>query len=155
MAIVAAVFAFGEFLRYRTRPATVAWNVHETIIGAFPYIFLTIFAVVLPSTIVRTVVPKIWGGSPHLHLTTILEVEERGLSVNTLNQSITARWATYVRWLETPSTFVLFPSDFELFIVPKRAFVTVADLDTFRELMTRSVESRSGGFPVLIATPQI
>ena len=63
-------------------------------------------------------------------------------------------WAALVRWIETPRLFLIYFTQSNFVIVPKRAFLSNEAVDEFRELIQEAADHRARGFPVIQATPE-
>jgi hypothetical protein len=63
--------------------------------------------------------------------------------------STTYRWTAFVRCVETPNLFMLYPSQLAFLIVPKRALGSSETADGFRDLIQQWADGQSVGFPVI------
>ena len=65
--------------------------------------------------------------------------QESGLHITTAALSATKPWSDYLKWKEGRAVFLLYMSDRTFTVVPKRFFVSSAEEQSFRELVSRNV----------------
>jgi hypothetical protein len=68
-----------------------------------------------------------------------LRADETGLVVIEPGAEARALWSAFVRWEETRDLFLLFRAPSYSVLIPKRAFASTADLETFRVLLDAGV----------------
>jgi hypothetical protein len=92
---------------------------------------------------------KFWEGSAHLQQPRVVTVTDEMLTDATTLTSHAYRWAAFVKFHETTNLFVLYPTQYTLEIVPKRAFASPDDIQAFRAfLQERIAPPTRHAFPV-------
>jgi hypothetical protein len=97
-----------------------------------------------------------WDAVPQLHRPKVIEADEQRFSLTDAVDRMEHRWEAFTHVQETPHLFLLFTSARTFHFVPKRAFISAAELEAFRDLLRRNVAHRpEPGFPVLPARPAV
>jgi magnesium-transporting ATPase (P-type) len=86
---------------------------------------------------------------PAAHRLQTVEITEGGLSQSTHTSSTQYKWDAFIRQLETPNVFILYLTEATFLLLPKRAFPGQAEIDAFREFVSRVVSPPQHAFPVL------
>lgn len=61
---------------------------------------------------------------------------------------ITYRWGMFTRWLEGPRVFLLYQTENQYRVVPKRAFKSEDEIQEFRQMLIEKVIPPTRGFPI-------
>ena len=64
---------------------------------------------------------------------------EEGLAFKSADTEGEKRWSDYLKWKEGKSVFLLYMSDNLYQLVPKRFFASEADIERFRDILTRKI----------------
>jgi hypothetical protein len=89
-----------------------------------------------------------WARQPHA-----VEIDDQTIEVRRGHVTNRFGWPYFVSYLETENLLVLYTADLSLLILPKRAFATPEQSDTFRGLVVNHVPNGeflppATGFPV-------
>ncbi len=98
---------------------------------------------------------KIWDGELHLHLPQTIDVFADGFTHWGKLWRSEYRWAIFSKYCDTPDLFLLYLSELQYVIVPKRAFETPAQMAEFQALCVNNLGGGQRGFPVLPVPPPI
>jgi hypothetical protein len=80
---------------------------------------------------------------------TIWEFDDAAAHTMTAQWQATLKWSTFKRWAEGPRVILLFSSDDDFRIFPRRAFTNEQQISEFRRLLESRIIARStGGFPI-------
>lgn len=91
----------------------------------------------------RPIQVRLWfKHNPKFRETYHLSIDEPGISFRTATIDSHLKWDSYSRLLENESLFLLIYGSRMYTVIPKRAFHTAADLNTFRDLVSGKVVSR-------------
>lgn len=71
------------------------------------------------------------------------QITSKGLEQAGSHSSGLVKWSGLVRWLESPKLFLVFPQPGLFFILPKRAFPTNVDIDSFRTKLLEEIGAES------------
>ncbi len=66
---------------------------------------------------------------------------DQGASTRSLHGGATVPWEDFLGWKENNRVVLLYISESQFYVVPKRAFVDAASLEAFRELVARRIRS--------------
>ncbi len=75
-----------------------------------------------------------------LHRECTFTPSDEGLSFKSVDVEGKKAWSDYLKWKEGKSVFLLYMSDNLYQLVPKRFFATGADIDAFRDTLSRRVK---------------
>jgi hypothetical protein len=130
-----------------------AGNASQTQAPAMPLavwvpIFLVIWAFVYFG-IRRQRYQRAWAGQPNEHVQKRWDVSDAGIVIDTGHSRSDLKWSTFRRYLEQPTLFMLYVSEFSFHMVPKRAFANDVQLAEFRDLLRQHIQPRTQCFPVI------
>jgi hypothetical protein len=106
---------------------------------------LCIFAMRYTSRQLRTV----WEGTPSLRRSFTMTVSDDGITITEPLSRHEMKWFVFDRVTETQNLFLLYMSEHQFHIVPKRAFADAAQIDEFRAMIENRITRRPTAFPVL------
>jgi hypothetical protein len=92
---------------------------------------------------------KLWDGQTNLHAPKTIGISYDAVTFADALVSSTYRWPAFRRSVETPHLFLLYISDLQYHMIPKRGFETTQDLEEFRALVDHHINGRTQAFPVL------
>lgn len=106
--------------------------------------WLMLLLVPCVATIVAFVVPykcrRAYEQRKDLQKECTLLPSDEGLSFKSADVEGMKAWSDYLKWKEGKSVFLLYVSDNLYQLVPKRFFATEADIENFRDTLTRRVK---------------
>ncbi|BAZ39968.1 hypothetical protein NIES4101_59250 [Calothrix sp. NIES-4101] len=80
-----------------------------------------------------------WKNHPASQRDIHVEVVEEGLIISTSVEESNLKWAIFESWLETPNLFLVYQTKNCCNIFPKRAFMSEADINQFRDILRERV----------------
>lgn len=88
-----------------------------------------------------------WAESERLMQPTTWIFSETVQVISTMYE-VTYQWGMFLRWFEGPTVFLLYQTESQYRVVPKRAFVSQAEMTEFRRMLTERIVPPSIGFPI-------
>jgi hypothetical protein len=114
-----------------------------------PWIVVGLAIVVLTFYWSKGQLRRIYDSHASLHRRTKLEASDAGLVFTDPVSRNELAWNAFVRFVETPTTIMVFEGDLESRIIPKRAFADEGQVAAFRELLKQNISGPVGGFEVM------
>ncbi len=68
-----------------------------------------------------------------------LSWETTGVQTKSVNGEFTCNWSDFIRWKENEILFLLYLSDIQFLMVPKRAFSNMTEIDLFRSNIAQGI----------------
>ena len=82
-----------------------------------------------------------------------VDITEQSILIREPGCTTDVQWSYFIRFIETPNTFLLFVVARSAHVIPKRAFTSPQDLEAFRNFAAANIGSQPIGFPVEPAAP--
>lgn len=120
--------------------ATAGWIVASLVLLAF----MTILARMR----MRKQARRLWDGQRSLHEARNAEFSPNGVTLIAETSRSEFQWQAFTRYSETPTLFLIYLSDFQFIMIPKRA-MDGPQLGEFRELCQGMLGRAKRGFPVV------
>jgi len=117
--------------------------------------FLMTWLVIAGTVSRRRRLHRFWEGQQTLHRAKTADISAEGVTIADDVTRQEFHWEAFADWAETNTLFVLFPSEFNVIFLPKRAFASPEELDAMRALAGLIPSSKAGGFPVVHAVSQL
>jgi len=130
---------------------------YEVMLSITPMMAVFVILIVFRQLQGPLTVRRNWASQPFLHRPSILEIDERELTLSEPLSSHRYQWEYFAGYLETENLILLYVSPFAFWIVPKRAF-SYEELQAFKALLSTHVAHgillpMPGRFPVLPPAP--
>jgi hypothetical protein len=116
-----------------------------------PIIWLTLFVILWPTFFFlgRWQFRRGWKGQPSLELHQRWDISDAGIKTDNGTTSSEMKWTAFRSFLDQPTLFMLYPSEFSFHMVPKRAFADDAQVEEFRDLLHGHIQPQTQAFPVI------
>jgi hypothetical protein len=113
--------------------------------------WLTIFIVIWVSVFValRRAPRRAWEGQPREHLVKRWQISNECVVIDMGDSKSEMKWSVFLKYVETPTLFLLYSSKFSFYMVPKRAFADAAQLAEFAALLSQHIQPQTQAFPVI------
>jgi len=99
------------------------------------------FLFVTSPLFVRLMARKQWNQQPQSQGRIDYEITPDVLRAATKTSTAEMTWAGFIRFVETKNLFLLYPNKLIFHIIPKRAFASLDELASFRELAASKIPS--------------
>jgi len=103
----------------------------------------------------RMLVRKLWEGQSHLHDPHTVTITDDGITVRQASRRSEYMWATFQKYRSTPELFLLYTSEYQYVMIPRRSFETPADLAGFQMQCEDYLGGVKRGFPMLPGPPPL
>ncbi len=153
VALMVMLFIFLN--RNSPKPATTqpTIDVSETLLDLVPWLLIFFFIWFVIFRILRGGVSKRqWNSTPAFQLHKRLVADDDHVAIDDVETSLTMKWSAIKKFSETANLFLLFIGDYNYYIVPRRAFTPLTEVE-FRRLLAQKIQPQTKAFPVLQATP--
>jgi hypothetical protein len=87
----------------------------------------------------RFMMRRQWKRQPQLHRRVKYEIDPDSVRVTTETSTGEMTWANFIRFVESKNLFLLYPNKIVFHMIPKRAFASAEEMDSFRELATSKI----------------
>ena len=119
------------------------------------WMFLMTWLVIMGAVGQRRRRKGLWEGQQTLHRAKSADISAEGVTIADAVTRQEYDWEAFAGWTETKALFILFPSEFQVIFLPKRAFASPEELDAMRALAGLIPSSQAGGFPVVHAVSEL
>jgi hypothetical protein len=133
MFVFLAGFTVIDALWLDTRPI----NLTLTQVGG--YLLVAFFLFLWSPFFFRLMVRKRWKMQPQLLKKISYEINPDMVRVVTETSTGEMKWASFTRFVESKNVFLLYPNKLVFHIIPKRAFASTSDMESFRDLATSKI----------------
>jgi len=134
---------------------------YEILLSAAPTLVLVGMLAVFGSTYRRFDVRRRWEAQEFLHRPYTLAADDAGIALEEAKSTTRYQWDYFPGFRETVNTLLLYVSAYGFVIVPKRAFASAEDLETFKAFLLSHIKTgtllptASSGFPVSLLPPPL
>jgi len=97
----------------------------------------------------RGTIRRNWDNEPALHRVRTVEIDDMGVTFQDQVSQNRRVWAGFVKYVESPNLFLLFPTNYTADLIPKRALGGEKEIQEVREVLAANVHEPVSGFPVV------
>ena len=132
---------------------------YEMLLSSLPSILFLVLVTTFAFAYRRTDVKRRWEGQSFLHRPYTLEADSTGITMEEAKSMSRYQWDYFPGFRETLNTLLLYVSPYGFWIIPKRAFASIEELEAFKALLLTHVKTgtlrptATSGFPVRLLPP--
>ena len=145
-----AALVFQQWMNRQMNPhsAKIDLLTWQTILPHSIWLTILLYVSTIAAHNHRTSLPRHWEARPDLHRHQTADISADGIN---LSDTLTRRdfqWRAFVKYEETKTLFLLFTSESQALMIPKRGFDTAEQTEAMRNLMKLIPRNRTPGFEI-------